>query len=107
MVCRLLQRRRILRIHAGNCVENDRLVPDRASERAGGIEGQRQRNDPAAAGQSQGGTQPHQSGDARRCADRTAGVGAQSKCCKIRGDGRGGSATRARDIASGVVGVDR
>ena len=97
----------VVGIVARQHVEHQRVVFDRPGERARGVEAERQREDAAAADQAVGRLDAGGAAEARRIADRAAGVGAHGAHAERGGDGRARAARRAAGLVVGVPGIAR
>ena len=97
----------VVGIVARQHIEHQRVVFDRPGERARGVEAERQGEDAAAADQAVGRLDAGGAAEARRIADRAAGVGAHGAHAERGGDGRARAARRAAGLVVGVPGIAR
>ena len=97
----------VVGIVARQHVEHQRVVLDRPGERARGVEAERQGEDAAAADQAVGRLDAGGAAEARRIADRAAGVGAHGAHAERGGDRRARAARRAAGLVVGVPGIAR
>ena len=92
---RVPRARRVLRVVAGDRLQQDRAILDGPGHRPGVVEAVRIGIDPVAADETIGRLQPDDAAKCRRAADRAAGVGAERRRDKPGRDRRPRAARRA------------